>query len=107
MKHILQLLGSWQNYHSGEVLPGNQQNAPRTTTFESSTGQSKRTNSSLCRCPIACLANDCRNLSPTDYHFFKYPDKFLQEKVFNNQAAAKTPSKNSSIPGFKNSMLLE
>jgi histone-lysine N-methyltransferase SETMAR len=28
------------------------------------------------------------DLSPTDYHFFKYLDNFLKEKVFNNQAKA-------------------
>lgn len=28
------------------------------------------------------------DLSPTDYHFFKHLDNFLQEKIFNNQAAA-------------------
>jgi histone-lysine N-methyltransferase SETMAR len=28
------------------------------------------------------------DLSPTDYHFFKDLENFLQEKVFNNQAAA-------------------
>lgn len=28
------------------------------------------------------------DLSLTDYHFFKHLENFLQEKVFNNQAAA-------------------
>jgi hypothetical protein len=42
----LQLFESWRNHHSREVLPGNQQNAPRTAMFMSNIGQSKRTNSS-------------------------------------------------------------
>lgn len=29
------------------------------------------------------------DLSPTDYHFFKHLDKFLQDKIFNNGGAAK------------------
>uniref|UniRef100_A0A1I7WLR4 THAP-type domain-containing protein n=1 Tax=Heterorhabditis bacteriophora TaxID=37862 RepID=A0A1I7WLR4_HETBA len=40
----LQLLGSWQNHHSEEVLLRNRQNAPRTATFMSNTDQSKETN---------------------------------------------------------------
>ena len=28
------------------------------------------------------------DLSPTDYHFFKYPDNFLQGKCFHNQQEA-------------------
>jgi hypothetical protein len=54
----LQLLESWRNHHSREVLPGNRQNAPRTTMFTSNIGQSKRTNSSPWQCPTTCLAID-------------------------------------------------
>ena len=35
------------------------------------------------------------DLSPTDYHFFKHLDNFLQEKCFHNQQDAETLSKSS------------
>uniref|UniRef100_A0A1I7WLN1 Histone-lysine N-methyltransferase SETMAR n=1 Tax=Heterorhabditis bacteriophora TaxID=37862 RepID=A0A1I7WLN1_HETBA len=93
--HPLQLLGCWRNYHGGEVLLRHRQNAPTLVNrkepillyVDARPHVSQMTLQRLNELAYKTLPYPAYSpdLSPTDYHFFKHLDNFLQEKVFSNQ----------------------
>ena len=101
----LQLSESQWNHYFWDVRSANQWDVPKTAMPEASIGQQKWPNSSPQQHPMACHTTNASklnemgyevlphppyspDLSPTDYHFFKYLDNFLQGKRFHNQQEA-------------------
>ena len=102
----LQLSESQRNHYIWEVCSANQWDALKTERLAASTNPQSGPNSSPWQCPTARhTANTPKvewiglwhfastayppDLSPTDYHFFKHLDDFLQWKHFHNQQDAK------------------
>ena len=97
---------SQRNHYIWEVCSANQWDALKTERLAASTNPQSGPNSSPWQCPTARhTANTPKvewiglwhfastayppDLSPTDYHFFKHLDDFLQWKHFHNQQDAK------------------
>ena len=98
----VQLFESWQNHYIWEVCSANQWDAPKTTVPTAGIGPQKGPNSSPWQFLTTCLQPMLQNLnklnyevlshlpyspdiSPTNFHFFKHLDSFLQGKCFHNQ----------------------
>ena len=94
-----------RNHYIWGVCSGNQWEALKAAAPPADTGQQKGPSSSLQQCPAAgCTTNVSKverirlwsfahllyspDFSPTDYHFFKHLDHFLQGKCFQNQQEA-------------------
>ena len=101
----LQFSESWQNHYIREVCSANWWDPPKTAVSAATFGQQKGPNSLLWQCwphltqPMVHNFNElvCKSLphlpyssdlSPTDYHFFKHLNNFLQGKCFHNQQEA-------------------
>ena len=102
----LQLSESQRNHYIWEVCSANWWGAPKTSTPAAGIGQQKGPNSSPWQCLTTCHTPMLQkfyklgyevwphlpyspDLSPTDYHFFKHLDNFLQGKCFHNKQKAK------------------
>ena len=101
----LQLPESSRNHYISEACSGNWWDAPKTEMPAATIGQQKGPSSSSNNAwlhiaqPVLQKLNElgCQvlphlpylpDLSPTDYHFFKHLDNFLQGKCFYNQQDA-------------------
>ena len=97
-----QLSESQWNHYIWEVCSANQWDAPKTETPAAGIGQQNGPNSSPWQHPTACCTTMLQKLNklgykvlphlpyspdllPTNYHFFKHLDSFLQGKHFHNQ----------------------
>ena len=98
----LQLSESWWNHYIGKVCSANRWDAPKTATPAAGIGQQKGPilhNAQLHMAQPTLKLNKLGyevlphlpyspDLSPTDYHFFKHLNNFLQAKCFHNQQEA-------------------
>ena len=98
----LQLSESQWNHYIWDVCSANQWDAPQTAMPAAGIGQQNGPNSSPWQYPTICRTTVLPNLNklgykvlprlphspdllPTNYHFFKHLDSFLQGKHFHNQ----------------------
>ena len=115
----LQLSESQRNYYIWEVYSANQWDALKTERLAASTDPQDGPSFSPWQCPTAGrTANTSKvervrlqyfvstvcppDLLPTDYHFFKHLDNFLQGKHFHNQQDAKNTVQEFIILGSTN-----
>ena len=113
---LLQLSESQWNHYIWKVCSANRWDAWKTAMPAAGTGQQNGSNSSPWQCPTThCITmfkswmnwamkfcSVCliylTSLSPTDYHFFKHLNNFLQGKCFHNSRRQKILSKSSLNP---------
>ena len=91
----LELSESQWNCYICKVCSASQWDAPKTATPAAGIGQQKGPNSPPQQCLTTCVTCfkswtnlatlQSPDLSPTDYHFFKHLNNFLQGKCFHNQ----------------------